>query len=87
MVDLKLYEKKTPVHVTTATIFNVVKAIIAAGKETEFLAAAKEANVVLEAGPEAVNFVKRYLFDKKLHENNEAMSHIVAPAAGAPSCF
>jgi len=87
MVDLKLYEGQKPVQVTAATLFNVVKAIIAAGKETEFLQNSQKQNVALQASPEVVNFVKSYLYTNKLHEDNAAIAHIVSPMKGAPTCF
>jgi hypothetical protein len=87
MVDLKLYEGQKPVQVTASTLFNVVKAIIAAKKEAEFLQKSQEENVALQASPEVVNFVKAYLYTNKLHENNATMEHIVSPLAGAPNCF
>jgi hypothetical protein len=87
MTDLKLYEGKAPVRVTAATLFNVVKAIIAAGEEADFLQKAGQANVALEASPEAVNFVKEFLHKSELHKNNELIAHIVSPMAGAPTCF
>ncbi|HEY0223562.1 MAG TPA: hypothetical protein VGC38_03530 [Pseudolabrys sp.] len=89
MVDLKLYKGKKHVRVTAVTLFNVVKAIIAAGKEAEFLKDAEKQKFNLQASPEDVNFVKTYLHSNKLHENNAAMLHIVAPQldAAAPTCF
>ena len=89
MVDLKLYTGKKNVRVTAATLFNVVKAIIAAGKEAEFLRDSEKQKISLEASPAAVNFVKTYLHSNKLHEDNPAMLHIVAPQleAAAPTCF
>lgn len=89
MVDLKLYKGKKHVRVTAVTLFNVVKAIMAAGKEAEFLKDAEKQKFTLEASPESVNFVKTYLHSNKLHEGNAAMLHIVAPQlhAVAPTCF
>jgi metal-dependent HD superfamily phosphatase/phosphodiesterase len=89
MVDLKLYKGKKHVRVTAVTLFNVVKAITAAGKEAEFLKDAENQNISLEASPATVNFVKTYLHSNKLHEDNAAMLHIVAPQleAAAPTCF
>jgi hypothetical protein len=87
MTELKLYEGQSPIRVTASTLFNVIKAIIAAGKEAEFLPESEKAKVAVEAGPEVVNFVKKYLHENQLHKNNAAISHIVAPMAGAPSCF
>jgi hypothetical protein len=85
MTDLKLYEGKKPVPVTAATLFNVVKAIMQAGKEADFLEKAKD--LKLQASPEVVNFTKTYLFNNKLHQNNAMMAHIVAPEENAPTCF
>jgi hypothetical protein len=89
MVDLKLYKGKKHVRVTAVTLFNVVKAIIAAGKEPEFLRDAEKQKIYLEANPACVNFVKTYLHSNKLHEGNPAVLHIVAPQleAAAPTCF
>ena len=89
MVDLKLYAGKTNVRVTATTLFDVVKAIIAVGKEGDFLRESEKQKVHLEANPATVNFVKTYLHSNKLHEDNAVMLHIVAPQleAAAPTCF
>jgi hypothetical protein len=87
MVDVKLYEGDKPVPVSAETVFNFVKAVIAAGKEAELLKAAQEVNSPLEARRDLVNLVKSFLHENKLDEKDAAMAHIVAPRAGAPSCF
>jgi hypothetical protein len=87
MTDLKLYEGSKDVSVTAATLFEVVKAVIASGKEAEFLKKAKDVNATLQASPPVVNLVKKFLHENKLHEGNAKLAHIVAPMAGAPSCF
>jgi len=89
MVDLELYKGKKHVRVTATTLFSIVKAIIAAGKETEFLKDSRNNAFYVEASPESVNFVKTYLHSNKLHEDNAAILHVVAPQieAAAPTCF
>jgi hypothetical protein len=87
MTELKLYQGRKPVPVKMATLFEVYKAVTAAGKEAEFLKAAQDANASLHAQPETVNAVKSFLHAHKLHERNATIAHIVSPDAKAPGCF
>ncbi|MCC0036364.1 MAG: hypothetical protein H6887_14015 [Hoeflea sp.] len=65
-----LYEGLNPIDVTADTVFEIVKTIIANGKEQEFRESCREKNISIQASAELVNLVKTQLFaSRRLHKS------------------
>jgi hypothetical protein len=85
---MAIVKAKVPMDVTIDTVFRTVKAIIASGKEEEFLAAARAKSHVMTGKPEIINLAKQFL-DKHKKALPQAHVAMAAEATESPggSCF
>ncbi|MQX45941.1 hypothetical protein CN184_25085 [Sinorhizobium medicae] len=81
------YKGTAPVAVTLDTVINAVKALVEIGKDREFAELCERQGMKVVAQPELVNALKRFLFDNKAHETNDAAMVLVRSPRGSGSCF
>lgn len=73
----KYHTGQEPLKVTAEMVFAAVKGIIETGQEEEFLRACKRRKAFVSVDPKHVNFVKKYLFEKRAHEASALAMRVV----------
>jgi hypothetical protein len=80
-----LYKDTEPMEWSFGQIAALVQEMAKLGCLDDLVAESGQAGMVVRVPPEAVNFVKRYLFQKGLHKTSEsARGFITSVSCGAP---
>ena len=77
-----LYSETDPLRVSAQLVFSIVKTIIEARQEEEFLRVCQERNATVAVDPDFVNLVKTYLFDKRVHTDSQFARKVIASPGG-----
>ena len=83
----KPYRGKTPRAVPMDTIIDVVKDIVAAGKEADFRKACAANTHRMLAQPALVNTVKTFIHENRLHEVSDTSAKVMNSRPGDDTCF
>ena len=80
-----LYKDKEPINWSFAQVAELVQDVTDLGCLKELLAEADRAGVVVQVPPEAINFVKRFLFRNGHHKTSKKAANVIASAGCIPT--
>jgi hypothetical protein len=76
-----LYKGDVPIEWTLSQVCDLIKSLDDMGCLNDLVAEADSEKIVVSLPPESVNFVKKFLFQRRLHRTSSKAREVIASAS------